>query len=150
MLLTMPLSKIKDDVTVWFLVKDIEVETDIRSSSRSTFVNNPFNLLMTKTKVNVPLKQVTNKKDELFNDLVNLKQLTHYQEQLRNINVLIQCLTDAVWSLDGNHSKLSKAHSNGYCSQLPHYFTKIYQKEYYDWKNRKRAKPTLTHEKMLT
>ena len=28
--LTMPLSKIKDDVTVWFLVKDNEVETDVQ------------------------------------------------------------------------------------------------------------------------
>ena len=57
----MPLSKIKDDVSVWFLVKDIEIETNI--------TKNAFNLLMTQMKVNVPLKQVTNKKDELFNDL---------------------------------------------------------------------------------
>ena len=148
--LTMPLSKIKDDVTVWFLVKDIEVETDIQSSSGSTFAKNTFIILMTKTKVNVTLKQVNNKKDELFSDLVNLKQLTCYQEQLQNINILIQCLMDALWSLDGNHSKLNKAHSNGHCFQLPQYFAKIYQKESYDWKNRKRAKPTLTHEKMLT
>ena len=111
---------------------------------------NAFNLLMTKTKGNVPLKQVTNKKDEFFNNLVNLKQLTCYQEQLQNINVLIQCLTDALWLLDGNHNKLNKAYSNDHCFQLPQYFAKIYQKEYYDWKNRKRAKPTLTHEKMLT
>ena len=97
--LTMPLSKIKDDVTVWFFVKDIEVETGIQSSSGSTFAKNAFNFLMTKTKVNVPLKQVANKKDELFNDLVNLKQLICYQEQLQNIKVLIQCLTDALWSL---------------------------------------------------
>ena len=51
---------------------------------------------------------------------------------------------------DGNHNKLNKAYSNDHCFQLPQYFAKIYQKEYYDWKNRKRAKPTLTHEKMLT
>ena len=146
----MPLSKIKDDVTVWFFVKDIEVETGIQSSSGSTFAKNAFNFLMTKTKVNLPLKQVTNKKDELFNDLVNLKQLICYQEQLQNIKVLIQCLTDALWSLDGNYSKLNKPHSKGHCFKLPQYFPKIYQKEYYDWKNRKRAKPTLTHEKMLT
>ena len=95
----MPLSKIKDDVTVWFFVKDIEVETGIQSSSGSTFAKNAFNFLMTKTKVNVPLKQVANKKDELFNDLVNLKQLICYQEQLQNIKVLIQCLTDALWLL---------------------------------------------------
>ena len=81
-LLTMPLSKIKDDVTVWFLVKGIEIETNIQSSSGSTFTKNAFNLLMTQTKVNVPLKQVTNKKDERFNDLVDLNQLTCYQEQL--------------------------------------------------------------------
>ena len=148
--LTMPLSMIKNDVTVWFLVADIKIETNIQSSSGSTFTKNAFNLLMTQMKVNIPLKQVTNKKDELFSDLVNLKQLTCYQEQLRNINVLVQCLTDALWSLDGNHSKLNKAHSNGHRSQLPQYFAKIYQKEYYDWKNRKRTKPTLTHEKMLT
>ena len=78
----MPLSKIKDDVTVWFLVKGIEIETNIQSSSGSTFTKNAFNLLMTQTKVNVPLKQVTNKKDERFNDLVDLNQLTCYQEQL--------------------------------------------------------------------
>ena len=35
--LTMLPSRIKDDITVWFLVKDIEVETDIQSSSGSTF-----------------------------------------------------------------------------------------------------------------
>ena len=141
---------IKNDVTVWFLVADIEIETKIQSSSGSTFTKNTFNLLMTQMKVNVPLKQVTNKKDELFSDLVNLKQLTCYQEQVRNINFLVQCLTDALWSFDGNHCKLNKAHSNSHRSQLPQYFAKIYQKEYYDWKNRKRAKPTLTHEKMLT
>ena len=67
--LTVPLSKIKDDVSVWFLVKDIEIETNIQSSSGSIFTKNAFNLLMTQMKVNVPLKQVTNKKDELFNDL---------------------------------------------------------------------------------
>ena len=67
--LTVPLSKIKDDVSVWFSVKDIEIETNIQSSSGSIFTKNAFNLLMTQMKVNVPLKQVTNKKDELFNDL---------------------------------------------------------------------------------
>ena len=70
--LLMPLSKLKDDTTVWFLVKDIETEVDNNTHCRERLEVNAFNLLMEKKKTTLPLKNVTNKKDELYNDLLGI------------------------------------------------------------------------------
>ena len=67
----MPLSKIKDGVTVWFLIEETIAAESV--SSCSTRTKNAFNILMTdKNKTSIEEKQVKNKTDELFNDVSKL------------------------------------------------------------------------------
>ena len=67
----MPLSKIKDGVTVWFLIEETIAAESVPSCSTKT--KNAFNILMTyKNKTSIEEKQVKNKTDELFNDVSKL------------------------------------------------------------------------------
>ena len=61
--LEMPLSKIKDGVTVWFLIEETIAAESVLSCSTRTI------LMTDKNKTSIEEKQVKNKTNELFNDI---------------------------------------------------------------------------------
>ena len=74
--LGMQLSKIKDGVTVWFLIEETIAAESVASCSTRT--KNAFNILITdKNKTSIEEKQVKNKTDELFNDVTKLLGLVN-------------------------------------------------------------------------
>ena len=68
------------------------------------------------------------------------------KENKSNAEKLIKAITDALWATDNNHQQINKAIADKQCKQLPAYFFNIYNKEYFDYKSRKRAKPLLSEE----
>ena len=114
----------------------------------STRTKNAFNILITdKNKTSIEEKQVKNKTDELFNDVTKLLGLVKFdKENKSNAGKLIKAITDALWVIDNNHQQINKALVGKQCKQLPAYFFNIYNKQYFDYKSRKRAKPRLSEE----
>ena len=148
--LGMPLSKIKDGVTVWFLIEETIAAESVPSCSTKT--KNAFNILMTyKNKTSIEEKQVKNKTDELFNVVSKLLGPVKFdKENKSNAEKLIKAITDALWAIDNNHQQINKAFADKQCKQLPAYFFNIYNKQYFDYKSRKRAKPRLSEETLRT
>ena len=77
------------------------------------------------------------------------KDLKFLQEQSENASKLFKYLTDALWEIDGNHSEFHKGFASSYSLVLPNYFKNIYQKEYFDWRSRKRTKRILSQETLV-
>ena len=63
---------------------------------------------------------------------------------------LIKAITNALWAIDNNHQQINKAYADKQCKQLPAYFFNIYNKQYFDYKSRKRAKTRLSEETLRT
>lgn len=150
--MVMPIAKVENNVTVWFLVDPkSEDNADEVTNTNKTGGKNAFDVLMSKKTKTITAKELVNsKKDELYNDLVSLKGLlTVDTEETTNVKKLFTFLADALWAIDGNHSKINTGHSSGHCLALPSYFDEIYQKTYFDWQKRKRARPTLCADKLI-
>ena len=131
--LEMPLSKINDGMTVWYVIENV-VERECLTISTKPPQKNAFDVLMSK-KNSIPIspKNVSNSKDELFNDIINLVGNAEFPpESTANINRLVKTLCEALWAIDGNHHHFNKAFANKNCMQLPSYFFKIYDKAYFD------------------
>ena len=129
----MPLSKIKNGGTVWFLIGEIIVAESVPSCSTRT--KNAFNILMTdKNKTSTEEKQVKNKTDELFKDVSKLLGPVKFdKENKSNADKLVKAITDALWAIDNNHQQINKAFVDKQCKQLPVYFFSIYNKQYFDY-----------------
>ena len=100
-----------------------------------------------KIKTSIEEKQVKNKTAELFNDVTKLLGLVKFDnENKSNARKLVNPMTDALSAIDNNYQQINKALVDKQCKQLPAYFFNIYDKQYFDYESRKRAKPRLSEE----
>ena len=129
--LSMPLSKIPINSNVWFLVSLPEQE---KTSKVVPTRKNLFEIVMgSDKKVDIPRTDVKNKKHELYNTIVKLTEsceMTFYSGSLNDGKTFVDYITNALWTIDGNHSQINKAAPNGYCKPLPYLFKEIYSTEY--------------------
>lgn len=90
-----------------------------------------------------------NRKDMLYNDIVQLTQSLDIRLPADNfIRKLIKCLTNALWHIDGNHSKINSASLEGKWKSLPDLFSKIHSHQYTMWQEQKKQKPMLSERKL--
>ena len=54
-----------------------------------------------------------------------------------------------LWAIDGNYTQFHNGFVSSHPLALPNYFKNIYQKEYFYWRRRKRAKPILSQETLV-
>ena len=90
----------------------------------------------------------TNNKELLYNDVVLLLNKNILDIQLDNVRKLCRSLSEGLWAIDSNHEQFNKAFTNGNCEKLPDFFSEIFKKQYFDYKSRKRRKPSLSQEKL--
>ena len=146
----MPLSKVNDNLSVWFLIKSKSVVEPKNTQSRPTI--NAFALLMT-SRVSRPLDlvQQNNNKDLLYNDIVEITNgngLKFFTHEMKNAKKLMLCITNCLWSIDLNESKIVTASNDGKCRKLATLFDSIYSKEYHKYKEQKMARPSLCKESL--
>ena len=90
-----------------------------------------------------------NRKDMLYNDIVQLTQSLDIRLPADNfVGKLIKCLTNALWHIDGNHSKINSASLEGKWKSLPDLFSKIHSHQYTMWQEQKKQKPMLSQGKL--
>ena len=95
-------------------------------------------------------RPTTTKKDELYNDfLIMKKDLKFPQDQNENASNLFKYLTDTLSKINSNQSRFHKGFASSHSLALPIFFKNIYQKEYFDWRSHKRAKPILSQETLV-
>ena len=75
--------------------------------------------------------------------------MTFYSGSLNDGKKFVDYITNALWTIDENHSQINKAAANGDCQPLPDLFNEIYSTEYNYWRQLKKAKPTLCFEKLM-
>ena len=152
---TMPLTKIRDNLMVWFLIdKEKEVDFVVSNQQKSAPIqNNAFSLLMNNSLSKSFLSKIEAKiaKDILYNDIIdigiNLKMKFKPQD-LKNARLLIVSITNCLWHIDINENinekTVKNVRANGKCSNLPDFFQQIYAKEYHQYKEQKVKKPKLS------
>ena len=93
-----------------------------------------------------------NKKHKLYKTIVKLTEsceMTFHSGSLNDGKKFVDYITNALWTIDGNHSQINKATANRDCKPLPDLFNEIYSTEYNCWHQLKKAKPTLCFEKLM-
>ena len=157
--LDMPLSKVKESWSIWFLVEErVEDNVDnnavqIPNAITAVPKRNAFEILMSAQKSTVSsaslqISESLNNKDLLFNDVVLLLNDDVLGIHLESVRRLCKALTEGLWAIDSNHEQFNKAFVNNNCKKLPEYFSQIYHKQYFNYQSRKRAKPSLSQQKL--
>lgn len=146
-----PLKKIKDNLTLWFLVDHIEINPVINTSSELPR-QNAFVMLMAK-EAPAYLSKIEGKtmKDVLFNDLIEVTielNMQFKRQDLKNAKLLITSATNCLWWIDINEEVTINASKIGKCQPLPSMFDPIYTKEYHQYREQKVSKPSLSSEKL--
>ena len=142
----MPLKHIAGS-SIWFMTEEVSNEESVNVVEK-----NAFQLLMNNSKSLVRLqnKDIKNKKEELWNDVVALiKEPLFRKQQLDAAQKFINTIVEALWAIDGNQCTINNAFAQNQCKGLPSFFSAVYAKEYRQWRTQKKAKPTLSSEKLL-
>ena len=151
----MALTKIKDNLMVWFLIdKEKEVNCVVSNLQKGAPIqNNAFSLLMNNSSSkSFPSKiEAKNAKDILYNDTIDISinlKMKFKPQDLKNAKLLIALITNYLWHTDINEKTVKNASANGKCSNLPDFFQQIYAKEYHRYKEQKLKKPQLSMERL--
>lgn len=149
--LHMPLTKLPKNVTVWFLFENIEEEDspNYTVQNPSNQKRNAFEMLMSNKKSGLGLKDIKNKKHEMYNDVVQLLNINFLQSDIHNGKRLIDALVECFWCVEANHERFVSVASNGHCIKLPDFFKNVYEKSYRDFSAQKKAKPTLNYDSLM-
>lgn len=137
--MSLPLHLIKvPETSVWFCIVPIK---------KSCKMKNAFDLIMQKKLLNAEKLKETNKKDCLYNDVVEV--ILENEIKFRTTpKSLIQSVTECLWLIDCCHGEINAAFAQKKCIQLPTFFEKIYAKQYNMWQEKKKPKPFLSYEKL--
>ena len=152
---TMPLTKIKDNLMVWFLIdKEKEVDCVVSNLQKSAPIqNNAFSLLIKNSSSKSFLSKIEakNAKDILCKDIIDISinlKMKFKPQDLKNAKLLIASITNCLWHIHINEKTVKNASANGECSNLPDFFQQIYAKEYHQYKEQKLEKPQLSMERL--
>ena len=75
--------------------------------------------------------------------------MTFYSGSLNDGKKFVDYITNALWTIDENHSQINKAAANGDCQPLPDLFNEIYSTEYNCWRQLKKKKKMLNRHYVL-
>ena len=148
--LVFPLSLILHN-EVWYLGQKPK-KTDEGSLTNNVPSVNALELLMKSANSKQSIKLVdetNNKKKELYNDLIKLTEAMCPNNMVKDFEKVLQNVTNALWSIDGNYQKFVSVAANGHCKLLPKYFETLYENSYRNFKAQKKAKPSLTSEDLV-
>ena len=150
--LRMPLCKIQKSMVVWFLLAQPVANLAVTNKSvKPVKQRMAWDVLMNSSRECQPmqLKEVKNKKHELYNDIIILLDCQFTTQDMPHGIKLIQCLTECFWAIETRHTTFSTESAQGHCQKLPVYFKSIYMKGYRDWAAQKHARPTLTKDSLM-
>ena len=143
----MPLENLRNAIEIVFLVNKYDEEETANLPNRPK--KNAFAVLMDRSTCHLPHTDVKTRKDQLFNDVVEISREYDFKcskEDMDDAKKLLHCVTDCLWSIDTNHAQINSASCNKKCKGLPAAFKTIYDIEYHDWRGQKKAKPRLSAE----
>ena len=144
--LHMPLIKFCTDISVWFLVQERNNEENEETTQVSNQIQKPknaFAFLMSNKSLKLELKNVRNKKHEMYNNLVNLLECKFPKSMIFEGEKLINALVECFWSIESNHERISSVFKSVHCKDLPLFF------EHRDWAAQKKAKSVLKRDTLL-
>ena len=121
-------------------LEDVRENQEISVQPNEQQSVNAFSLTMAKKVSSLSVKELKNRKDELYNDVatVTRSMKLKFLKSEENILKIIKNLCNAFWMIDGNHEQFNTAFTQGHCIKLPQLFSDIYSKSYNDWKSQKK------------
>ena len=133
-----------------FLIKNPKIENALTIPNRPRRINAfVMSMKQQEPRTAITYKPETNIKHDSFNVLVDLYNLQLSKDLLASGTELLDYVVEELWTVDGTEAKSMAAHAHGKCKILPDFCAKIYEKNYCDFKQQKKAKLQLKRELLL-